>query len=273
MSVESLLTDQEYKVDLDVFEGPLDLLLYLIRREEVDIYDIPIERITGQYVAYLGMMRMLNLDVAGEFVVMAATLMMIKSRMLLPADSRGEEDPGEEEWVDPRLDLVRQLVEYKKFKDAAGRLARMEGLRAESFACGGAGTGAGREAAAADPGKALGDVDLFDLLTAFREALARAPDLPEGYMKLVSWSVPEKMEMIVGRIAAEGRLSFSSLFRPESPRAEVIAVFLAALELIRLHRIRLLQSAPFQEIQILPPDVHSGMRAGPVRFEGEGYAG
>ena len=131
------LFNEEYKVDLEVFEGPLDLLLYLIRRDELDIYDIPIGRITEQYMKYIEMMRQLNLDVAGEFIVMAATLMVIKSRMLLPVDRRTSEDSSDEEWVDPRLDLVRQLVEYKKFKDAAGKLAEYELRRMESFDYGG----------------------------------------------------------------------------------------------------------------------------------------
>ena len=119
---------EDYKVDLEIFEGPLDLLLYLIRREELNIYDIPIGRITEQYMKYLDLMRQLNLDVAGEFIVMAATLMVIKSRMMLPVDRRQTEEGTDEEWVDPRLDLVRQLIEYKKFKDAAGRLAEYEVL-------------------------------------------------------------------------------------------------------------------------------------------------
>ena len=128
MALDALLTD-DYKVALEVFEGPLDLLLYLIRREEIDIYDIPIERVTAQYMEYLDMMRMLDLNIAGEFLVMAATLMMIKSRMLLPVESRSTEEPADDEWIDPRLDLVRQLVEYKKFKDAAARLLEMETLQ------------------------------------------------------------------------------------------------------------------------------------------------
>ena len=115
------LIAEDYKVNLDVFEGPLDLLLYLIRREELDIYDIPIEHVTSEYMKFINEAREMNLDIAGEFIVMAATLMVIKSRMLLPVTRRVAED-GDEEWVDPRLDLVRQLVEYKKFKDAAARL-------------------------------------------------------------------------------------------------------------------------------------------------------
>ena len=136
MAQSELLAD-DWKVDLEVFEGPLDLLLYLIRREELDIYDIPIGRITEQYMAYLDLMRSLNLDVAGEFIVMAATLMVIKSRMLLPVDRRASEEGTDEEWVDPRLDLVRQLIEYKKFKDAAGKLGQYEALVSESFGYGG----------------------------------------------------------------------------------------------------------------------------------------
>ena len=131
MSQAQLFAD-EYKVNLDVFEGPLDLLLYLIRREELDIYDIPIERITAAYMEFLEDARRLNLDIAGEFIVMAATLMVIKSRMLLPV-SRRVAETDDEEWVDPRLDLVRQLIEYKKFKDAAIRLESMEAYSANSF--------------------------------------------------------------------------------------------------------------------------------------------
>ena len=136
MAQEQLFAD-DYKVNLDVFEGPLDLLLYLIRREELDIYDIPIEHITVEYMKFIKEARELNLDIAGEFVVMAATLMVIKSRMLLPVERRAANEDGTEEWVDPRLDLVRQLIEYKKFKDAAIRLETMEALTANSFDYGG----------------------------------------------------------------------------------------------------------------------------------------
>src|SRR5271170_4625257 len=124
--------ESDYKVKLEVFEGPLDLLLYLIKKEEVDIYDIPIERITNQYMEYLTLMQMLNLEVAGEFLVMAATLMYIKSRMLLPVDQQvtnAEEEEGE----DPRWELIRQLVEYKKFKDAAAQLQARELAQENSF--------------------------------------------------------------------------------------------------------------------------------------------
>ena len=249
MAQTELLAD-DWKVDLEVFEGPLDLLLYLIRREELNIYDIPIGRITEQYMAYLDLMRQLNLDIAGEFIVMAATLMVIKSRMLLPVDRRKAGEEADEEWVDPRLDLVRQLIEYKKFKDAAGRLGEYEALASESF-----GYGGGRpkfEKTSADAAGALGDVDIFDLLTAFQDVLARAAEIPQGELKGMRWSVPEKMDLIVSRTRADGQISFTTLFAESAPRGEIIVTFLALLELLRQHRVIVYQNAAFHEITILP---------------------
>ena len=244
------LLAEDYKVNLEIFEGPLDLLLYLIRREELEIYDIPIGRITEQYMQYLDLMRQLNLDVAGEFIVMAATLMVIKSRMMLPVDRRQTEEGADEEWVDPRLDLVRQLIEYKKFKDAAGRLAEYEALTQESFDYGG-----GRpkfEKTAADAADALASIDMFDLLTAFQEVLARLNEVPQEELKGMRWSVPDKMDYILERSRADGQISFSTLFTPRSPRGEVIVTFLALLELLRQHRVIVYQNDAFHEITVLP---------------------
>ncbi len=244
------LLAEDYKVDLEIFEGPLDLLLYLIRREELNIYDIPIGRITEQYMQYLDLMRQLNLDVAGEFIVMAATLMVIKSRMMLPVDRRQTDEGTDEEWVDPRLDLVRQLIEYKKFKDAAGRLAEYEVLMQESFDYGG-----GRpkfEKSAADAADALASIDMFDLLTAFQEVLARLNEVPQEELKGMRWSVPDKMDYILERSRADGQLSFSTLFTAHSPRGEVIVTFLALLELLRQHRVIVYQNDAFHEITVLP---------------------
>ena len=244
------LLAEDYKVNLEIFEGPLDLLLYLIRREELEIYDIPIGRITEQYMQYLDLMRQLNLDVAGEFIVMAATLMVIKSRMMLPVDRRQTDEGADEEWVDPRLDLVRQLIEYKKFKDAAGKLAEYEALTQESFDYGG-----GRpkfEKTAADAADALASIDMFDLLTAFQEVLARLNEIPQEELKGMRWSVPDKMDFILERSRAEGRVSFSTLFTPRSPRGEVIVTFLALLELLRQHRVIVYQNDAFHEITVLP---------------------
>lgn len=249
MAQEQLFAD-EYKVTLDVFEGPLDLLLYLIRREELDIYDIPIEHITVEYMKFLKEARELNLDIAGEFVVMAATLMVIKSRMLLPVDRRATNEDSSEEWVDPRLDLVRQLIEYKKFKDAAIRLETMEALTANQFDYGG-----GRpkfEKTAADARGALANLDLYDLLTAFQEVLARASEIPREELKGARFSVPEKMDLVLERARREGQVAFVSLFAEDAPKGEIIVTFLALLELLRQHRVIVYQNAAFHEITILP---------------------
>ena len=249
MAQEQLFAD-EYKVNLDVFEGPLDLLLYLIRREELNIYDIPIAHITTEYMKFIKAARELNLDIAGEFVVMAATLMVIKSRMLLPVDRRQSNEDGTEEWVDPRLDLVRQLIEYKKFKDAAIRLETMEALTANSFDYGG-----GRpkfEKTAADAKGALANLDLYDLLTAFQEVLARANELPHEELKGSRFSVPETMDIVLDRARKEGQVAFVSLFAEDAPKGEIIVTFLALLELIRQHRVIVYQNAAFHEITILP---------------------
>lgn len=250
MAQEQLLAD-DYKVNLDVFEGPLDLLLYLIRREELDIYDIPIGHITSEYMKFIEEARQLDLDIAGEFVVMAATLMVIKSRMLLPVDKRTANSDVDDEWVDPRLDLVRQLVEYKKFRDAALRFERMELERQNCFDYGG-----GRpkfEKTAADALNALSSLDLYDLLSAFQEVLARANEIPHEELKGMRYSVPEKMDSILDRVRDEGQLSFFVLFDPvASPKGEIIVTFLALLELLRQHRVIVYQNAPFHEITILP---------------------
>ena len=249
MAQEQLFAD-DYKVTLDVFEGPLDLLLYLIRREELDIYDIPIERIAAEYMKFLKEARDLNLDIAGEFVVMAATLMVIKSRMLLPVDRRAANEGEDEEWVDPRLDLVRQLIEYKKFKDAAIRLETMEAIAANRFDYGG-----GRpefEKTAADARGALANLDLYDLLTAFQEVLARASEIPHEELKGIRFSVPEKMDLVLDRARREGQVSFATLFADDAPKGEIIVTFLALLELLRQHRIIVYQNAAFHEITILP---------------------
>ena len=249
MAEAQLLAD-DYKVTLDVFEGPLDLLLYLIRREELDIYDIPIEHVTAEYMKFIKEARELNLDIAGEFVVMAATLMVIKSRMLLPVDRRTANEDGNENWVDPRLDLVRQLVESKKFKDAALRLEKMEALRQNAFDFGG-----GRpkfEKTAADARNALSNLDLYDLLAAFQEVVARANEIPHEELKGIRYSVPDKMDYVLERARKEGQLGFTGLFPPDAAKGEIIVTFLALLELLRQHRVIVYQNAAFHEITILP---------------------
>jgi len=235
---------EEYKVQLEVFEGPLDLLLYLIKKAEVDIYDIPIERITNQYMEYMGLMRMLDLNIAGDFLVMAATLMMIKSRMLLPVAERKATDDEDED--DPRWDLVRQLVEYKKFKDAALHLQECELFQENVFAREGTNVILG-----ADPEKALQDVSLFDLITAFNSALQNVPkeELREIFSE--RFTVAEKIDHIVQLIETRESLRFSELFNGMISRNEIVCTFLAILELIRLKQIQARQDSRFSEILVV----------------------
>lgn len=248
MAQEQLFAD-EYKVTLDVFEGPLDLLLYLIRREEIDIYDIPIEKIAAEYMKFIDEARGMNLDIAGEFIVMAATLMVIKSRMLLPVAKRAANEDQSEEWVDPRLDLVRQLIEYKKFKDAAQRLEGMEAFASNMY-----GYGGGRvklEKTAADGLAAVAHLDLYDLLGAFQDVLSRAAEMPKNELKGIRYSVPEKMDYVLERVRGDGQVVFTTLFAPDAAKGEIIVTFLALLELLRQHRVTIYQNAAFHEITIL----------------------
>jgi segregation and condensation protein A len=236
---------EEYKVKLEVFEGPLDLLLYLIRKNEVDIYDIPIERITKQYMEYLDLMRMLDLEIAGEFLVMAATLMVIKSRTLLPVEERTE--PMEEEGEDPRWELIRQLVEYKKFKDVAIHLQKREVLQENIFA-----RRPVELEARDDSSLDLGDLSIFDLINAFNETLKRAggrEDLREIFEE--KFTVSDKIQWILSLLQEEAKLLFSRLFEHAATRTEIVVTFLALLELIRMKQLRARQSEHFGEIEII----------------------
>lgn len=239
-----MATQEEYKVELEVFEGPLDLLLYLIKKEELNIYDIPIERITTQYMEYLNVMKMLDLNIAGEFIVMAATLMMIKSRMLLPVDEREE---MEEEEEDPRWDLVRQLVEYKKFKDAALHLQGRELHQEDVFGLGGEGNVAVEKD---DAGVTLQDIGLFDLIACFNDVLSRAKTEEIGEIYHERFTVGDKIDEILLMVRDHDEVPFLRLFGPAPHRHEVVCTFLALLELIRLCQVRVRQRDVFGEIVI-----------------------
>lgn len=235
---------EEYKVQLEVFEGPLDLLLYLIKKDELDIYDIPIERITKQYMQYLDLMRMLDLNIAGEFIVMAATLMMIKSRMLLPPEERAELEEEEEE--DPRWDLIRQLVEYKKFKDAAIHLQGLEERQQDVFVRGSDAAKLGPEGEVS-----LRDVSIFDLITAFGEVLKKVKkeELREIFAERVT--VAEKIDLLVSLMKQKDRVPFTELFGDAVTRHEIVCTFLAILELMRLRQIVARQESSFGQIMIM----------------------
>lgn len=239
-----MAVEAEYKVELDVFEGPLDLLLYLIKKDEVDIYDIPIEKITTQYMEYLNIMKMLDLNIAGEFIVMAATLMMIKSRMLLPVEER---DEMEEEEDDPRWELVRQLVEYKKFKDAASHLQTREMYQENVFLMGADNVVLDAE----DPGVVLSDVSLFDLITAFNNVLKNVKPEVIGEIVPQSFTVADKIDVILNVFSSRDKVVFMELFREDATRNEIVCTFLALLELIRLRHINISQEKHFGEIVIV----------------------
>lgn len=233
---------QEYKVKLEVFEGPLDLLLYLIKKDEVDIYDISIERITSQYLEFMEAFKTLDLDVAGEFVVMAANLIYIKSRSLLPASVQPPEEEVEED--DPRWDLIRQLVEYKKFKDAAAQLGEREALQSSLYQ-------RLPDATEAQPERPLGEVSVFDLIHAFNNVLKRInqqENLREIFEE--NFTVSDKIDLIMKLTASGVPLKFTELFASAASRSEIVVTFLALLELIRLKQLKCAQDEPFGEIEV-----------------------
>ncbi len=234
-----------YKVKLEVFEGPLDLLLYLIKKNEIDIYDIPIAAITEQYLEYLELMRMLDLNIAGEFLVIAATLIHIKSKMLLPPDEK-ELLPEEEE--DPREELVRRLVEYKKFKEVAGILQDLESQRKKMFT---------RDIPfEVEPGEVFFEASLFDLITAFTRVLKDVPK--EMFQEIIKdeFTVEQKVHDLLHMLVKTPVISLFDLFKSAKNKPEIIATFLAVLELIRLKEIIVVQKQNFSDIEIIRNEKH-----------------
>lgn len=231
-----------YKVKLEIFEGPLDLLLYLIKEEELDIQDIPITRITTQYLETLNLMQLLDLDIAGEFLLMAATLMHIKSKMLLPPDPEGLETQE----ADPRAELVRRLLEYKSFKEAAEQLKELESQRSKLF------TRFGVEPDEPSNGQdsPFVDITLFELMTAFAKVLKGLPKDVFHEITTDEYSVAEKVHDVLHRLAKQPTIYFSALFNSAKNKNEVIVIFLALLELVRLKEVLARQSIQFGEIEI-----------------------
>ncbi len=234
------------KVKLESFEGPLDLLLFLIKKNEIDIYDIPIAVITQQYLEYLEMMKNLNLDVAGEFLLMAATLLHIKSKMLLPAQ---EEEESEKEEEDPRAELVRRLLEYQRFKEAAQELTRGPLLDREVFIRNFFGENI-REEGEEETG---GEVSLFDLLEAMKKVLQGLP--PEEFQEISAehLNIKDKILQVMEKLWEADSVVFTDLFHSTTPRGEVVLTFLALLELLRLRMIRVYQGESFGIIRIFSP--------------------
>jgi segregation and condensation protein A len=235
--------DDNYKVKLDIFEGPLDLLLYLIKKDEVDILDVNIERITRQYIVYLDTFKMLNIDLAGEFIVMAANLMYLKSRMLIPKQVQPPEEEGDEE--DPRWELIRQLIEYKKFKDAAGFLSRRQVQMENVYPASPEVPDLKKEDVSGFP-----ELGIFDLIRAFQKVLNRFQK--EDLKEIVDdrFTVADKIEHLLVRVLPGERISFLHLFAEATTRDEVIVTFVAMLELIKLRQFRVTQDHLLGEITL-----------------------
>ena len=238
-------TDSDYKVKLEIFEGPLDLLLYLIKKDEIDIYNVSIERITSQYLGYIETFKMLNIELASEFIVMAANLMYIKSRMLLPKDVQPPDEDADEE--DPRWELIRQLVEYKKFKDAAQFLRLRDSD--EFFAA------VPEKPDLTAPVEGMPQVGIFDLIRAFQKVLKRFEDV-HTLREIVDdrWTVSDKIDFLLSTVPVGGRVRFEELFNEASSRSEVIITFLAMLELMKLHFLQIEQAQVLGEIYVLRPE-------------------
>lgn len=240
-TVDAINTD-DYRVDLAVFHGPLDLLLYLIRKEEVDIYDIPVARITQQYLKYINMMQTLNLEVAGEFVLMAATLIRIKVRWLLPRD---ENDPDD---VDPCEELIQALMEYKKYKEASEILREKAILEERNYI-------PDSPIEKIDPRiDEYSDITLFDLISAFKDVLEAKHEETFHNVDTEDFTIEQRMEFIMQSLSNQEFATFSQLFSDIPRKIVAVVTFLALLELSRARRVVLAQSQPFAQLRVYRGD-------------------
>lgn len=243
--ISDLDDEQAYEVKLEAFTGPMDLLLHLIRKQKVNIYDIPIALIARQYLEYLSLMKTLNLSLAGEFLVMASTLLYIKSRTLLPKEEKIEAE--DEEVIDPRSELVRQLIEYERFKDAAGSLVVRERLWQASFT---------RDplpvpkASEEEEDVWTEDLQLFDLLSALQGVLDQAPSDTYVEVSRENWTVEERIQVVMERLETEVAIPFVDLFEKQWSRPLIIVTFLGLLELVRMNLVRLFQEEWFGAIHV-----------------------
>jgi len=225
------------EVILEAFEGPLDLLLYLIKRQNLDILDIPIKEITNQYVQYIEMMQIIRIEIAAEYLVMAAMLAEIKSRMLLP---RPTEEEDEE---DPRAELVRRLQEYERFKKAAEDIDELPRMERDTFS-------PSAELPEIHQDRPMPEIDLRELLMAFKDAMSRAEMYTHHQIQREALSVRERMSKVLARITAEGFTDYRTLFTIEEGRRGVVVTLLAILELVKEQLIDMVQSEPFSPIHI-----------------------
>ncbi|MDG2213695.1 MAG: segregation/condensation protein A [Verrucomicrobiota bacterium] len=241
----------DYKVKFEVFEGPMDLLLYLVKKEEVDIYEVNLTKIAREFIEYVDLMREFDIEIAGEFLVMASTLMYIKSKELLPVDQQVQADE-DDEGEDPRWELIRKLVEYKKFKDAADKLGTLEHDQEDVYP---------RLPAKQDfempedRGPGL-KVSIFDLINAVNDVIKRVEARTHDIRQIEDehFTVADKINALRERLANQSRFTFSELFADAAGRNEVVATFLAMLELIRMEQIKINQEDNFGDIVITEGD-------------------
>ena len=248
----------DYKVKFEVFEGPMDLLLYLVKKEEVDIYEVNLTKIAREFIEYVDLMREFDIEIAGEFLVMASTLVYIKSKELLPVDQQvtvEDDDEGE----DPRWELIRKLVEYKKFKDAADKLETLEHRQEDVYP-----RLPAKQAfeMPEDRGPRV-EVSIFDLINAVNDVIKRVEERNADGDEIYDeqFTVAEKITAIRERILAGLSFSFAELFAEAAGRNEVVATFLAMLELIRLRQIKITQGDAFGEIMITEGEGDDGLEA------------
>lgn len=235
--------EPKYHVRMPIFDGPMELLLHLIRKNEVDIHDIPIADITKQYLEILDVMQELNLDLAGEFLVMAATLIHIKSKMLLPPPH--EDGTEDEETEDPRAVLVARLLEYERYKEAAQQLHQQEEIRNATWS---------RSETIQPEGEtqeSLIEVDLFELISAFREVLERVRQRADLIVRREAISIEEMIARLDVKLVANQQCTFVELFEDAADRATVIVTFLAILEMVRLKKLKIYQQKVFGAIHVM----------------------
>ena len=234
-----------YKIKLDIFEGPLDLLLFLIKKNDIDICNIPITKVTDQYLQYIEMMKMLDLEVVGEFLVMAATLLQIKSRMLLPPDPVGLE----QEEVDPRDELVQRLQEYRVFKEIAERLKGKEGERQNFFVR--QVDEDARQELENDAKEVFFEANLFDLINAFSAAISKIKEDQSYEVSREEFTVEQKIHDILHALLRNSRVLLTDIFAKAHSKVEMIVFFMAILELIRLKEILVVQKRLFSDIELV----------------------
>jgi len=255
-SIENLSMEEAYSIKLPAFEGPLDLLLHLIKENKIDIYDIPIALITHQYLDYIEMMKELNLDIAGEFLLMAATLVHIKSRMLLPVEEVTGEELG-----DPRFELVQRLIEYQAFKDASLALREREDEWSNIFHREPLHEETGEEGEGAELD--LFDLSLFDLLGAFTKLLDKAPP---GVISITkeTLTVKDRISFIIEKLENRDTMRFEDLFEGSATRTYLIVTFVALLEILRLGLARVYQERDFGAIWIINSQRQAAVESQPL---------